>query len=295
MWCPSCNSRSPLVSVQHGGIFCARCEVEVVIESAKTGLSPHDARQKASAETDDLQDNHLQKKQLQKFPAGKQPDSPNNRVAADDEIATIPLFPLPSISSIDSLGQSDEPIDQKLFRFDGAHERRALGVTATNSPSSTTPLANSKTKQKIAPPNEVAQHASSPLARSSHSPTQQTSKNNSPAVASPLANADSPRVTMSIGLFFAGQSLVVWSFFTGNVLGLAAGMVIAISAVGVGYLHLASQNSAFGENRRSQPRSQTEPTSPQPPTTTNDGKSQTHIPRPQNLRKRARPKIPSKS
>jgi hypothetical protein len=67
---------------------------------------------------------------------------------------------------------------------------------------------------------------------------------------------------MAIGLFFAGQSLVVWSFFSANVMGLAAGMVIAIAAVGVGYLHLSPVRP--GPNRPAQDQQISKPTSETP-------------------------------
>ncbi len=195
MWCPNCQSKSPLIAVQHSGLFCARCQVEV--ENVPPATESMDSEHSSSQRRQPL-------------------FSKDNLMSYESENAEPNIIPL--FAKLDQDGgefqESTLASEQPLYRFDESHTRRAIATSRDD--------------------------------QSAHQLIKKL-----PTIPSKFEQSDSPKTTMAIGLFFAGQSLIVWSFFTGNVMGLAAGMVIATSAVGVGYLHLVPQRALPKQNTQS--------------------------------------------
>lgn len=206
MWCPNCNSTSPLVSLQHQGLYCARCDVEVVLEKPATIEQNRKATRTRRDAENGNQETARNLSPQSVFATDKESTAQRDRgVARNAKGSSKENADLPGVSGRELSPQAH----LQLFRFDAGHVDTRL---------------RDHERERAVDLKDT--EASRPQQRHTA-----------------IEHADSPKTTMSIGLFFAGQSLVVWAFFMGNVLGLAAGMVIAISAVGVGYLGLAPKST----------------------------------------------------
>lgn len=135
MWCPSCQSRSPLVAIQPEGLICARCQVEVEFGDRVTGqqtaqvklAAPH--QPKSAAGQCDFAEQLTSVNRLavaaglsggHSSASSQLPPHRASRPALNSPGASADSKPVQSPAAGASPFEKN-PGNQPLFRFDAAH------------------------------------------------------------------------------------------------------------------------------------------------------------------------------